>query len=221
VRVAFLCDFDGTIAPGDIGAELVQRFSARPDPRLPVLLDAWRAGRIGHRALTEAECEPMRVTEPEALDFIRSFSLDPAFAPFVREAVARGDRVVVVSEGFGFYIRDRLGGAGLGGLPLAANELRFEPDGRVRLEFPFADPECGNCGNCKARHVRRQQADGYRTVLVGDGLSDRCGARAADVVFARAALLQWCRNEGLPARAFDRFADVAAAARNGVIATSD
>ena len=218
MRVAFLCDFDGTISPGDIGAELVERFSPRPDPRHPVLLQAWREGRIGHRAVTEAECRPMRVTEAEALEFIRSFPLDPAFVPFVREAVARGDRVAVVSEGFGFYIRDRLGGAGLGDLPVAANEMCFEPDGRVRLQFPFADPSCGRCGNCKARHVRRERADGYRTVLVGDGLSDRCGARAADVVFARAALLEWCRREGRLAHAFDSFADVATAARNGIVA---
>jgi 2-hydroxy-3-keto-5-methylthiopentenyl-1-phosphate phosphatase len=61
--------------------------------------------------------------------------------------------------------------------------------------------------------VRAWRERGYATVLVGDGLSDRCGARAADEVLARGELLAWCRREGLPARGFRDFADVAAFAR--------
>jgi 2-hydroxy-3-keto-5-methylthiopentenyl-1-phosphate phosphatase len=57
--------------------------------------------------------------------------------------------------------------------------------------------------------VRRYQALGYFTVMVGDGLSDRCGAEAADAVLARGGLLAWCRSRGLPAQEFDTFADVA------------
>jgi 2-hydroxy-3-keto-5-methylthiopentenyl-1-phosphate phosphatase len=47
-------------------------------------------------------------------------------------------------------------------------------------------------------------------VLVGDGLSDRHGALAADAVLARGALREWCRSEGVPHRPFESFADVAA-----------
>ena len=60
------------------------------------------------------------------------------------------------------------------------------------------------------RHWRER---GYETVLVGDGLSDRCGAREADRVIARGDLLDWCAREGLAARPFRDFADVAALAR--------
>ena len=102
---------------------------------------------------------------------------------------------------------------GLGTLPLAANHLRFEPDGRVTPEFPFADPACDDCGNCKAQHVRRHQAMGHRVVLVGDGGSDRHGALAADEVLARGTLLEWCRAGNRACTAFEDFADVAAHAR--------
>src|SRR5262245_28970090 len=94
--VAWLCDFDGTVSPSDIGAALVERFSGTAGPPLAEL-DAWQAGRIGHRELTRAECARMRAGAAEALAFSRTFALDPAFAPFVREALARGDRVMVVS----------------------------------------------------------------------------------------------------------------------------
>jgi len=209
--VAWLCDFDGTVSPGDIGAGLVERFSPAGPPRRE--LAEWLAGRIGHRELTRAECARMRVGEAEALAFTRTFALDPAFAPFAREVLARGDRVMVVSEGFDFYLRDHLERAGLAELPWAANRLRFLAGGAVEAEFPFADPGCEDCGNCKARHVREWRARGFATVLVGDGLSDRHGALAADVVLARRALADWCRERRLPHRVFADFADVAEYAR--------
>jgi HAD superfamily phosphoserine phosphatase-like hydrolase len=209
---AFLCDFDGTVSPADVGAALVGRF-ARPDPaEHRAALAGWKSGALGHRALTEAECGWMRVHADEALDFTRTFAIDPHFAAFVREVEARGDVVMVVSEGFDFYVGDQLVRAGVGHLKRAANSVRFEGD-RVIPEFPFIDPACPRCGNCKAQHVRRYRARGYRTVFVGDGLSDRCGAREADRVFARRDLLTWCERERIAATPFDDFADVASAVR--------
>ena len=209
---AFLCDFDGTVSPHDVGARFVRRFAAGPEAESSALLRRWRAGELGHRALTEAECARVRATESEALAFTREFRLDPGFAPFVREALGRGDAVMVVSVGFDFYVRDLLARAGLGELPWAANRARFE-NGRVLPEYPFADAGCRDCGNCKAQHVRRYQALGYHVALVGDGMSDRCGARAADTVLARGDLLGWCRREGIAATPFAHFDEVADAAR--------
>ena len=135
--VAWLCDFDGTVSPRDIGAAFAERFSpGGAASRVPELAD-WLAGRLGHRELTRAQCARVRVTRDEAVAFARGFALDPAFAPFAREALARGDQVMVVSEGFDFYVRDLLEREGLAALPWAANHLRFEPDGRVTPEFPF------------------------------------------------------------------------------------
>src|SRR5438552_12338064 len=132
----------------------------------------------------------MKATRDQALAFTRGFAIDPCFAPFVRAARARGDEVAVVSEGFDFYVGDQLARAGLGDVSFSANSLRFEGD-RLTPEFP--DGGCGDCGNCKGRHVRAWRDRGFATALVGDGLSDRCGARAADRVFARGDLLAWCR----------------------------
>ena len=209
---AYLCDFDGTVSPSDIGAGFVKRFAPGAQDAHAALLERWLAGGIGHRALTEAQCADVRVAAEEALEFTRGFRLDEHFAPFVREALGRGDAVMVVSEGFDFYVRDQLARAGLGELPYAANRLRFDGGG-VTPEFPFFDGGCGRCGNCKAQHVRRYRALGFHTVMVGDGLSDRCGARAADTVLAHRGLLEWCRRERLAAVPFESFAEVADWAR--------
>jgi len=207
--VAYLCDFDGTIAPSDVGARFARRFATDDGEVFRALESRWRSGELGHRELTEAECAVLKVSADEAAGFVRDFTIDPHFAPFVRAAEARGDAVMVVSEGFDFYIAALLEAAGLGALPRAANRLRFE-GGRAIPEFPFAAQSCGRCGNCKAQHVRAFTARGYRTVMVGDGYSDRCGARAADAVLARGGLREWCEREGIAVHAFENFADVAA-----------
>jgi HAD superfamily phosphoserine phosphatase-like hydrolase len=218
MSVAYLCDFDGTVSPRDIGAAFAEAFSPGGAAEQLPEIQEWRAGRLGHRALSEAQCALMRASEAEALAFTRAFPLDPGFAPFVREARERGDEVMVVSEGFDFYVRDQLVRAGLGDVPWAANALEFAPGGRLVPGFPFADPACDRCGNCKAGHVRRFQARGHHVVLVGDGDSDRHGAMAADRVLARGILLAWCRTVGLAHVEVRDFADVAAWARSGALA---
>jgi len=210
--LAFLCDFDGTASPDDIGASFARRFSAGGIAESPELLARWRRGEMGHRELTVAQCEKLTVSREEALSFARLFALDPHFPSFVREAHERGDAVCVVSEGFDFYVRDLLERAGLAALPWSANVARFEGS-RLIPEFPEADGGCGQCGNCKGAHVRGWRARGHRTVLVGDGLSDRCGARVADHVIARRDLLAWCRDAGIPVQPFANFSDVARLAR--------
>ncbi len=210
--LAYLCDFDGTISPRDIGAAFVHAHSPDGAASREELLADWLAGRMGHRELTRRQTALVTATADEALVFARRFRLDPHFAPFAREALGRGDAVMVVSEGFDFYVRDHLERAALGSLPWAANHVEFV-DGRLEVEFPFADPACDACGNCKAQHVRRYRSLGYHTVLVGDGLSDRHGALAADTVFARGGLADWCRAEGRAFLPFEHFGDVAEWAR--------
>ena len=216
---AYLCDFDGTISPRDIGAAFADRFSPAGAAGRIGLLDDWLAGRVGHRELTLAQCALLSVTEADALAFTRTFRLDPQFAPFVREAQGRGDAVMVVSEGLDFYVRDQLARAGFPDLPWAANRAVFEEGGRVSAEFPFADPACASCGNCKAQHVRRYRGRGFHTVLVGDGTSDRHGAAAADTVLARGSLREWCEAEAIAHEPFADFGDVAEYARRRDLAT--
>ena len=205
---AFLCDFDGTIAPSDIGAAFARRFSPGGAAESPEFLSAWMRGEMGHRELAVAQCALLEVTREEARSFTRTFTLDPDFAPFAVEALARGDAVAVVSEGYDFYVRDLLEREGLSQLPWSANLAHFE-GGRMRPEFPELEGACGRCGNCKGAHVRAWRARGFVPVLIGDGLSDRCGALAADRVLARGDLLAWCRAEGIEATPFESFADVA------------
>lgn len=210
--LAFACDFDGTISPHDVGAEFVRTFSPGHDHERAALFEAWRRGAIGSRELARSECRLVRATAAEAESFASGYAIDPHVAGFVAEAEALGEPVLVVSDGYDFYIRSLLAAAGLDRLSRRANRLRFESEGRVTPEFPH-DGGCGRCGNCKAVHVRALAASGRTTVLVGDGYSDRCAAPLVDHVVARGALAAWCDESGIAWSPFESFADVARIAR--------
>lgn len=208
---AWLCDFDGTVAPQDVGASFMQDFSSGHDAERRALLESWRSERIGSRELAAAECEFVRATEAAASAYALRFAIDPGFPEFVSTVESRGDTVLIVSDGFDFYIHPLLAAAGLGHLPVASNRMRFAGE-RLTPEFPH-DGGCGRCGNCKAQYVVAHRARGFETVLVGDGYSDRCAARTADRVRARGSLAAWCTTEGIPAHSFESFADVSRIAR--------
>jgi 2-hydroxy-3-keto-5-methylthiopentenyl-1-phosphate phosphatase len=217
-RTAWLCDFDGTISPSDIGASLVRRFAPEGGERRRDLFEKWKREEIGSRELTCAESADVRVTAEAAIEFTRGFEIDPGFAGFVREARERGEEIAVLSDGYEFYIHDHLSRAGLADVPCFANVARFEGD-RLTPEFPWPGG-CGRCGNCKGAHARGWRERGFEVCVVGDGYSDRCAAREADRVFARGSLLEWCRNEDREATPFEGFAALAVLAAESAAARS-
>jgi 2,3-diketo-5-methylthio-1-phosphopentane phosphatase len=206
----YLCDFDGTVARADVGNQFFARFV--PDgPAHRALLERWSAETVGGREILARECELAEVSEAEALAFAdQHAAIDDAFPAFVAAARAAGGEVAIASDGLLLYIRRILDLHGLQHVEASGNDLSF--DGR-RITPRFGSPEgegCGRCGSCKGAVLARRAAGYARTVFIGDGLSDRCGARAADVVYAKGDLAAWCAREGIAARPFTTFTGIAA-----------
>ena len=86
----------------------------------------------------------------------------------------RGDRVVVVSEGFGFFVEDQLRRAGLQELDWSANRLRFE-GARAVPEFPLAYAGCGQGGgrSFSARGRKMSNKTNNGTSMVNKVISGR------------------------------------------------
>ena len=200
---AVLVDFDGTVSRVDVGNLLFRRLTGG---RAMEVVDSWKRGGMSSRECLIRECALARGTRDEVLRFALDQPVDAAFAPFVRRAIDAGRRVRVVSDGLDVYIRAILEREGLGALPLEANRVRFAGD-RLLPSFPFAGRGCGSCGNCKGGAVEAARGDGP-VIFVGNGLSDRCGARAADIVFAKDDLAAFCRDERIPFHPYETFDDV-------------
>jgi HAD superfamily phosphoserine phosphatase-like hydrolase len=204
-RLAIFVDYDGTITDVDTFDVLVR--SAAGDDAWNELERELRAGRITLREALARQAAFVRLSRPEALAALESRArVDPTFAPFVREAHARGHWVAVVSAGIRSIIGPALERAGVD-VPLFANDVDFDAAG---WRMTFIDDSA--LGHDKAARVRAASA-GARTVYVGDGISDFEGALAADVRFAKKgrALERYCRERGLECTSFSSFDEIATA----------
>ena len=61
------------------------------------------------------------------------------------------------------------------------------------------------CANCKKAHVDKLSGEGYFTVYVGNGYSDRCPSEHADMVFAKSDLLEHCKREKIELHSIQEF----------------
>jgi 2-hydroxy-3-keto-5-methylthiopentenyl-1-phosphate phosphatase len=55
---------------------------------------------------------------------------------------------------------------------------------------------CGRCGTCKNKILHEHRLLYDKIIYVGNGQSDVCPSRYADVVFAKDVLLKKCGEEG-------------------------
>ena len=198
---AIFFDFDGTISTTDTGVYLLQRLAA---PGWQEVGDRYEAGEIGSRECLTLEWALMGADESRLRAVATEVPMDPEVDSLVRALVEAGAEVAIVSDGFGFNVHEQLGYLGI---PILTNEVDWSTGA---LEFPNADPSCGcaSCGTCKRAPIEAAATRGRQTVLVGDGASDRRGAMAADVVFAKDGLAKWCADESVPFHPFETLADV-------------
>ncbi len=200
-----LCDFDGTISLHDLGFLLMTRFSSGDWEAID---QDYREGRIGSRAAYAQIAHLWNGSKPDVLSFVQAHAqIDPHFVAFYRFCKEQGIDLKIASDGLDFYIRTILEVHGLSEISVMANEARFDRKG-IELSFPHWNGSCGHCGTCKARIVQNHRNEYSRIYFVGNGPSDRCGARQSDFVFAKEGLYLICIEEGLPCHFFETFWDI-------------
>jgi len=196
-------DFDGTIVPQDASDFLFDRFA---DPQWQDIEREWRGGRIGSRECMARQVALLRATPDMLAEAVASLSIDRGFTAFVRRCQGWGIGMTVVSDGFDRVITQVLSAAGVM-LPYFANRLLAIGPDRWRVTFPSARSDCrALAGNCKCAFT-----EAYATavkIVIGDGRSDHCVSARADLVFAKAELLDLCRSSGTPHFPFADFCDV-------------
>jgi 2-hydroxy-3-keto-5-methylthiopentenyl-1-phosphate phosphatase len=204
-------DFDGTIAMDDVGDQLFRAFAGA---QATEIVSHYLDGTITARMCLARECEAVEnASVGEVARFIDQFSLDPTFRAFADFCSQREISLVVLSDGLDFYVERLLRKNGFGGIPFFSNHLEFVPSGAVTKlvpSFPYTDAECLLCGNCKRNHVLTQSADDDIIVYIGDGISDRCPVRYADIVFAKGRLIRYCQEQNVTYHEFRNFNDVIA-----------
>jgi 2,3-diketo-5-methylthio-1-phosphopentane phosphatase len=204
-NIAVLCDFDDTTAVENVAHLILDRF-AHDDWRH--LVQQFHDGTIIPKEYFERPFRSVRESKEAMQAHVRETAhLRDGFAEMARYCRQRGIEVAIVTHGLDFYVEALLEREGLGWLPTYPVGARFTPQG-IQFEYRYTKPGCDDWGNCKCSVVDRYLERGKRVFYVGDGLSDLCPARKAELVFARTRLLELCQKEGLPHREFQDFTDV-------------
>lgn len=207
--VRIFCDFDGTVATEDIGKEIFLKFAGED---AAVLGAQYVSGEITARECLLREAAAVVDVQPnQLLEFVDQFRVDPTFGEFRTFCDAHNLPIVVLSDGLDVYVERILRRCGFGDVVFFANHLSFEDEGsttKLRVSFPYSDSECDFCGNCKRNHMLSGSGETDIIVYIGDGISDRCPVRYADVVFAKKGLITYCQKENISYHEFSDFTDV-------------
>ena len=200
-------DFDGTISPTDIGDAMFERFGDAPSCLRSY--DLFCQGDIDARECWRQGCATISsVTRKEFEAFALQHPIDEGFKPFLNYCASKKISVIVLSDGFDAYIDPVLVREELAWLPRFSNRLLFHTNGTVEPFFPFTDAECNQCANCKRNHVLTNAGDDHVIVYIGDGHSDRCPVRYADIVFAKGELVRFCEMNNITFHRFASFSDI-------------
>jgi 2,3-diketo-5-methylthio-1-phosphopentane phosphatase len=209
LMVRVFCDFDGTTASHDVGEQLFRTFAGA---KAVEIVQGYLDGTVTAQQCLRRECAAVESVTPEELEqFTTQFALDPHFREFVLFCESREIPLVVLSDGLDFYVGRMLRRNGLERLPFFANHIEFSREGsstKLVPSFPYADSECDQCANCKRNHLLTLSGDDDIIVYVGDGISDRCPIRYADIVFAKKSLISYCQQQNISYHEFRHFGDV-------------
>ena len=188
------CDFDGTISTLDTTDSLLNRYGL---PGWEALEEAWEKGDIGSRECMQKQIALLDMS-PEQLDAsLERIGIDAGFPAFLHYAQQRGIPFFVISDGLDYAIHRILQRAGITDLPVIANHLVYQDNHRWALETPWNQPTCASA-NCKCQHVLATHQAGRKVLYIGDGSSDFCVSGKADVVLAKAKLINYCRDQAIP-----------------------
>ncbi|MGH9408148.1 MAG: HAD-IB family phosphatase, partial [Vicinamibacterales bacterium] len=223
VPMVFL-DFDGTVSRADVVDAILERHA---DQSWTKVEEAWRAGRIGSRECLRAQMALVRATPAELEALVAQVGLDTGFEALLETCAQHGAAVRIISDGFDYCIERILRGASpraqtlLTEVGVYASRLRPARGGRWDVGFPHFDVVCDHgCATCKPAVMAMLNPSCAPSVFVGDGLSDRFAAGAADLVFAKDKLAAYCREQGPAYEPYGTLSDVAAklaaAFRSGV-----
>ena len=194
MRIFF--DFDNTVTLVDVLNELIERFSVRDD--WMVLEQSWQLGEITTKECLTGQMKGIRISNRELVKYLKTVRIDPYFLKLIDLSRRKGVGPVIVSDNFEQIINIILENNGIKGVPIYANHLTLHR-GRLSPFFPYQNPGCPFCAHCKKIHFMNETHSMDDPIIyVGDGRSDICAAKEADIIFAKDALLKYFRKNDLP-----------------------
>jgi 2-hydroxy-3-keto-5-methylthiopentenyl-1-phosphate phosphatase len=198
-------DFDGTICIPDSSEYLLQVFASSEWKELDKAV--W-AGRMTERDAFQKQISLLRLDWNEARAALKSgVRIREGFQDFVEWCRARNVPFTILSSGLRPLIDELLTTADVTGLQIESHDVRMDPRGWKLMLHPgprLAD----HCSNCKCAFLSGQHGAGRRVIYIGDGYTDICPARFADLLFAADRLADELDRIHVPYHRFTTFQDI-------------
>lgn len=190
--VLFL-DFDGTVSTRDAIDLMLERFA---DPEWMAVEERWKNGSIGSRECLSEQVALISASSDEIDGLLDEIRLENGFCELLKIASRHNIRTQIISDGFDYCIERILSRIKAHQRPsFFSSHLEFQ-DGKWQTDFPHFSDLCEHgCATCKPLLMKNLNPEGLVTIFVGDGLSDRYAAKAADLVFAKNGLAKYCSAE--------------------------
>ena len=207
-KALVISDFDGTICTVDVGNRVLSHFTKKSWDDID---REYVKGSIGSRE-AYGKIAPLMAVNPARLNayVLKLAKIDPFFVKFYRLAKKKGVDVKIVSDGLDFYIRAIMEKHRLGEIEFFSNAVVFGEKNSLTFDFPQANALCGRCGTCKNKILNDHRLLYEKIIYIGDGHSDICPSRCADMVFAKEVLLRKCEEEGTTLyQPFQNFGEIA------------
>lgn len=200
-------DFDGTITKEDTGDALFTKFGH--SDTVKQVIDDLLNDKISARDCWLKLCNSVKHIDKDEMDeFILQIEIDKSFHDFVKYCDRHGNEMIILSDGFDYYIDLILKRESLGHLKVFSNKLILSEQNTLKPVFPYYDSECTTSANCKRNHIINNSADDEFTVFIGDGNSDKYTVHFCDFIFAKDDLLKYCEKERITFFPFKNFNDV-------------
>jgi 2-hydroxy-3-keto-5-methylthiopentenyl-1-phosphate phosphatase len=203
-KILIQCDFDGTVTVDDISFMLLDAF-AKGDWR--ALDDEYTAGKITVGEFNDRAFAMLRADKEEMLDYIKGKAVVRAgFKDFTALCKKKRIRLVIVSNGWDFYVKQILEDMGINDVEYHSAETYFETG---RLQVRYVGPE-GQVVDTefKEKYMSKFSNEGYHVVYIGNGTSDLSPAKGAKQIFATDSLLENCRKAGIHCVPFTSFHEI-------------
>lgn len=191
-NIQFFCDFDGTITKEDTLNKFLRVYANADWLEIE---KKWLDGKIGSKQCIEEQMQMFPYMKESTLsDFIDSIEIDETFPDFLDYIKSENIDFTIVSDGFDFFIERILAKNNIKNVKIFSNKLEFE-NGIFKTFFPHFNEYCERkSGVCKCNVINSNRIVTNRVLYAGDGMSDYCASKLADVLFAKGSLLEYCKN---------------------------
>ncbi len=201
-----VCDFDGTITKKDTINDFLDRFA---DKEWLEIEEGWVSGKISTCEAMLSQFGMIKGMTPEIFDnFFETVEIDDYFVEFYNLCKKKNIKIVIVSDGFEYFIRRILRRYGIEDIEIYSNH--FEYDGKeFKMGFPHKKEECERkAGTCKCSYIKKFKEEYNSVIYVGDGASDFCPASKVDFLFAKNKLLEYCKGNNISYVKYTNFNEV-------------